>query len=295
MERLNTDLHLAEAPQQSADFIVSQHTERPRVAIVLGTGLGGLADRIEAATAVPYTEIPFFPRTTVAGHAGRLVIGRLQGVPVAAMQGRFHLYEGYAPSQVVLPIRALRLLGADSLIVTNASGGLAPGQHAGDLMLLRDHIGLSTLAGQNPLIGPNDEALGVRFPAMTGAYDAGLRVQARAVASDLGLDLSEGVYAMVSGPTYETPAELRFLRTIGADAVGMSTVPEVIAARHLGMRVLAISVVTNVALAPEEDVTPEASHVDVVAAAEAAGTRLAALVEGVVRREWGNGSATPKP
>jgi purine-nucleoside phosphorylase len=273
------------APREAADALAARHSEAPRVAIVLGTGLGGLAARVEEATNIPYDEIPHFPRSTVAGHAGRLVFGRLRGVPVAAMQGRFHLYEGYTPRQVVLPVRALRLLGAEVLIVTNACGGLAQDQHAGDLMLLRDHIGLATLSGLNPLVGPNDEQFGPRFPPMTDAYDEGLRAQARSVAGELGIPLSEGVYLMVSGPSYETPAELRFLRRIGADAVGMSTVPEVIAARHMGMRVLAISVVTNVAL-PGEDTEhlPEPSHLEVVAAAEAAGERLAALVEGVVQR-----------
>jgi purine-nucleoside phosphorylase len=273
------------APRQAADAIAARHAGAPRVAIVLGTGLGGLAERIEDATIVPYDAIPHFPRSTVAGHAGRLVIGRLRGVPVVAMQGRCHLYEGYTPAQVVLPVRALRLLGAEILIVTNACGGLAPDQHTGDLMLLRDHIGLPTLGGLNPLIGPNDEQVGPRFPPMAGAYDEGLRAHARSVAAELGIGLGEGVYAMVSGPSYETLAELRFLRRIGADAVGMSTVPEVIAARHMGMGVLAISVVTNVAL-PAEDAesTTATSHLDVVAAAEAAGERLAALVDGVIQR-----------
>ncbi len=272
------------AAREAAGFILRMQTEAPRVAIVLGTGLGGLAARIEDATNIPYGEVPHFPRSTVAGHAGQLVMGRLADVPVAAMQGRFHLYEGYAPRQVVLPIRTLHLLGAETLVVTNASGGLAPGLQAGDLMLIRDHIGLPSLAGLNPLIGPNDEQYGVRFPPMTHAYDPALRELARTVAEELGIELSEGVYVMVSGPTYETPAELRFLRLIGADAVGMSTVPEVIAARHMSMRVLAVSCVTNVALPGSEAEVAEPSHLDVVASAEAAGAHLAALVEGVVRR-----------
>jgi purine-nucleoside phosphorylase len=282
MDSAPTDHNDWTAAREAADFIAAQHAEAPRVAIVLGTGLGGVAERIDAATAVPYTEIPHFPRSTVVGHAGRLVLGRLRGVPVAAMQGRFHLYEGYAPRQVVLPIRALHVLGSDTLIVTNACGGLAPDQHAGDLMLLRDHIGLSLFGGANPLIGPNDERFGPRFPPMTGAYDEQLRARAREVAGTLGIALGEGVYAMVSGPSYETPAELHYLRAIGADAVGMSTVPEVIVARHMGMRVLALSCVTNVALSADENTTPETSHLDVVSTAEAAGERLAAVVEGVV-------------
>lgn len=270
--------------QVAAEAIRLRHADAPRVAIVLGTGLGGLADRISEPTRVPYAEVPHFPRSTVAGHAGRLVLGRLGSVPVAAMQGRFHLYEGYSPEQVVLPVRTLRQLGAEILIVTNAAGGLDPNQRAGDLLLMRDHIGLPMMAGRNPLVGPNDERLGPRFPAMTSAYDAELAALAREIAAAQGTTLREGVYAMVSGPNYESPAELRFLRTIGADAVGMSTVPEVIAARHLGMRVLAISVITNVALAGAEATPEEPSHLDVVATAEAAGSRLAALIEGVVER-----------
>lgn len=256
----------------------------PRVAIVLGTGLGGLADQIQDATSVSYSELPHFPRSTVAGHAGRLVIGNLSGVPVAAMQGRFHLYEGYTPEQVVFPIRILRLLGAQTLIVTNAAGGLDPSHRAGDLMVITDHIGLPSMAGLNPLRGENDERIGPRFPPMVDAYDPALRQAARDAATNLGIELREGVYAMVSGPNYETPAELKFLRTVGADAVGMSTVPEVIAARHMGMAVLAISCITNVAL-PAANVSPaEATHAEVVAVANAAGERLSRLIAEVVGR-----------
>jgi purine-nucleoside phosphorylase len=272
------------ACQDAAAAIARRHGERPRVALVLGTGLGGLADRLTDPTAIPYGDIPHFPRATVAGHAGRLVLGRLSGVPVAALQGRFHLYEGYSPAQVVLPVRTLRLLGAETLIVTNAAGGLDPTQRPGDLLLLRDHIGLPMMTGLNPLTGPNDERLGPRFPAMTTAYDPALRQLARAVAAELGGELREGVYVMVTGPSYETPAELRLLRQLGADAVGMSTVPEVIAARHSGMRVLAISCITNVALPPEGAESAEPSHAEVVAAAERAGERLAAIIAGVVTR-----------
>lgn len=271
----------------AVEAIHQRYAEAPRVAIVLGTGLGGMAEHITTPTIVPYTDIPHFPRSTVAGHAGRLVLGELRGVPVAAMQGRFHLYEGYTPDQVVLPLRALRLLGADILIATNAAGGLNPNHRAGDLMLVRDHIGLPMMAGHNPLIGRNDERLGPRFPAMTSVYDPELADLARAVAAEQHTTLREGIYVMVSGPNYESPAELRFLRMIGADAVGMSTVPEVIAARHMSMRVLALSVITNVALAGADGVPEEPSHLDVVAAAEAAGQRLAALIEGVVERLQG--------
>ncbi|HEY7835692.1 MAG TPA: purine-nucleoside phosphorylase [Ktedonobacterales bacterium] len=258
--------------------------EPPRVAIVLGTGLGGLANRIADERAIPYGEIAHFPRSTVPGHAGRLVLGRLGGVPVAALQGRFHLYEGYTPAQVVLPVRVLGRLGARVLIVTNAAGGLNPDFAAGDLMLLRDHIGLGIAGGLNPLIGPNDEAFGPRFPALTHAYDAALADHARAAAAERGITLHEGVYCMLTGPAFETPAELRMLRGLGADAVGMSTVPEVIAACHMGLRVLAISCVTNVALPGGAAPLVEPTHAEVIATGEAAGQRLGALVEGVLAR-----------
>ena len=274
----------AAALAEAAAAIRAQAPTAPRVALVLGTGLGGLADAISPRTEVDYTAVPGFPRSTVAGHAGRLVLGELASVSVAAMQGRFHLYEGYTPQQVVFPIRVLHLLGAATLIVTNAAGGLRGDQRAGDLLLIHDHIGLPTMAGLNPLRGPNDDDLGPRFPPMTNAYDPELRALAEAAAAEAGIPLASGVYAMVSGPNYETPAELRFLRAAGADAVGMSTVPEVIAARHLGMRVLAVSCVTNVALGADLSDAPEAAHGDVVAAANAAGPRLAAVITGVLRR-----------
>lgn len=269
---------------ETADYLRPRLRQAPRVAIVLGTGLGGLADRLQDAEALPYTSIPHFPRSTVAGHAGRLVLGTLGGVPVAALQGRFHLYEGYTAAQVVHPIRVLARLGAEVVIVTNASGGLNPAFHAGDLMLLRDHIGLASMAGLNPLMGPNDPDFGERFPPMTDAYDPALRQLAREVAAERGITLREGVYVMVTGPTYETPAELRYLRQIGADAVGMSSVPEVIAARHMGRRVLAISCVTNLALVSEAGEAEKPDHLQVVANAEAAAGALTALVEGVVAR-----------
>jgi purine-nucleoside phosphorylase len=256
----------------------------PRVGLILGSGLGGLAESVSDATVIPYTDIPHFPAVTVAGHSGHLILGQLGGVHVAVLQGRFHLYEGYSPAQVVLPTRTLRQLGAEILVVTNAAGGLDPAQHAGDLMLVKDHIGLPTMTGLSPLQGPNDDQLGPRFPAMAGAYDPDLRATARQVAQDNGIELKEGVYAMVTGPTFETPAEVRFLRTIGADAVGMSTVPEVIAARHLGMRVLAFSCLTNIALGEENIIPSESGHADVLAVAVQAGYKLATLITGVLER-----------
>jgi purine-nucleoside phosphorylase len=270
--------------REAADALAARLAVRPEVAIVLGTGLGGLADLIQKAQTVDYHDIPHFPPTTVQGHTGQLVAGLLGGVPVTALRGRFHLYEGYTPAQVVHPVRTLAMLGARTLIVTNASGGLNPAFAAGDLMLLRDHIGVATLAGLNPLVGPNDERYGPRFPAMTAAYDGELAAHARAVAAAQGIVLREGVYVMVSGPTYETPAELRFLRGTGADAVGMSSVPEVIAGRHMGQRVLAVSCVTNLALVGEGQETPEPSHQEVVDTAVAAGARLTRLIAGVLER-----------
>lgn len=275
----HTETNYEEA-REAADVVAARSPVLPRALCVLGSGLGGLADRIEAPVAIPYAEIPHMPRATVAGHAGRLVVGTLGGIGVAAMQGRFHLYEGYSPAQVVFPLRILRLLGAEFLFVTAAAGGLNPALEAGALMLLRDHIALPVLAGLNPLRGPNDERFGERFPALTQAYDPQLRALAQAVARTQGVSLAEGVYAMVSGPSFETPAELRFLRMAGADAVGMSTVPEVIAARHMGMRVLAACVITNAALA-EAGVGIGAEHADVLAVAAAAGATLGAVLEGV--------------
>jgi purine-nucleoside phosphorylase len=270
---------------EAANYLAIRSGNQPRVAMVLGTGLGGVADTMQNTIVVPYTDIPHFPCNTVLGHEGRLAFGALHGVQVAAMQGRFHLYEGYSPQQVVLPVRALRLLGAEVLIVTNAAGGLHPSFVPGTLLLVRDSIGLPTLAGLNPLIGPNDARFGPRFPSLSDAYDPDLCRLAREVAAVAGIPLVEGIYVMVSGPSYESQAELRFLRSIGADAVGMSTVPEVIAARHMGMRVLAISCITNQALRDDTSAgsTGELLHEDVVAQANAAAPRLAAILEGVVR------------
>lgn len=277
-----TETTLSEQVREAADTIRAVCATQPRVAIVLGTGLGGLAERIENPTIINYTDLPHFPRSTVLGHVGRLILGTLGGVSVAAMQGRFHLYEGYTPQRVVFPLRVLRLLGADTVMVTNAAGGLAPDQSVGDLMLLSDHIGLPSMAGLNPLRGENDDAVGPRFPPMVDAYDPRLRRVAMAAAARLGISLREGVYAMVSGPNYETPAELRFLRVAGADAVGMSTVPEVIAARHMSMDVLAVSCITNVALPPQGAAPAEATHAEVVAVANAAGERLGRLITEVL-------------
>lgn len=266
---------------EAAAAVQSRSGLKPAAGLILGSGLGDLAAEIQDATIIPYGEIPHFPRSTVVGHAGRLLIGMLEHVPVVVMQGRFHFYEGYTMQTITLPVRVMRVLGAHTLIVTNAAGGLNPAYRSGDFMLIRDHINLLGLAGMNPLIGPNDERLGARFPPLARAYDAGLRTLARAVATSLPeITLHEGVYAMVGGPSYETGAELKFLRTAGADAVGMSTAPEVVVARHMGMRVLGISLITNAATGDEEQ---EVNHAEVLAAADAARPKFTSLVKGIVR------------
>ncbi|KAB8141340.1 purine-nucleoside phosphorylase [Chloroflexia bacterium SDU3-3] len=252
----------------------------PRTALVLGSGLGALADEIEQATIIPYGEIPGFPKSTVHGHRGELAVGLLAGHPVAVMRGRFHFYEGYTMQEVTFPIRVLRALGCDTLIATNAAGGLRPEWQVGNLMRLRDHIFFPGLAGHHPLVGPNDDRLGVRFPPVVGAYDEGLAQMAREAAAEAGTTLREGVYAMVSGPAFESGAELKMFQILGADAVGMSTAPEVLVARHGGMRVLAISLITNLAL---PDGAP-ANHEEVLEAGEAAKPAFSAVIRGVLSR-----------
>jgi purine-nucleoside phosphorylase len=250
----------------------------PEVAIILGTGLGGLADALEDAVRIPYGDIPGFPRPTVETHEGRLLLGSLAGRPCVLMQGRFHRYEGYTLQQVTLPVRVLRALGAGTLVVSNVSGGLHPLWGLGDLVLIADHI---NLLGDNPLVGPNDEADGPRFPDMSAAYDPALRALARAAALAQGVTLREGVYVAVPGPSLETPAEYRMLRTAGADVVGMSTVPEVIVARHQAMRVLGLSIITDLCR-PD---APEPISVErIIAVAREAEPRLTALVRGVLER-----------
>jgi purine-nucleoside phosphorylase len=217
---------------------------RPQVAVVLGSGLGGFADELAERCDVPYSDIPGWPGSTAVGHAGRLVFGCLDGLEIVVMAGRAHLYEGYSPQQVVFGVRVLGKLGVKSIVFTNAAGGINLKLGRGGLLLISDHINLQ---GSNPLAGPNDDTLGPRFPDMSEAYPARYRAIAQEAARELRIELSEGVYAAMLGPSYETPAEIRYLRTIGADVVGMSTVPEVIAANHMGMRVLGISCVTNMA------------------------------------------------
>ncbi len=271
-------LHNVETIEQAAAVVRARFARTPDVAIILGTGLGGLARAIDVEATVEYGDIPHFPLSTVESHAGRLLCGRLGGKTVVAMQGRFHRYEGYSLQQVTFPVRVLRALGARTLIVSNACGGMHPLWAAGDLMLIADHI---NLLGDNPLIGPNDDRLGVRFPDMSEPYDAQLRVVARAEAIARGITLREGTYVAVQGPNLETRAEYRFLRGVGADVVGMSTVPEVIVAIHGGMRVLGISIITDSCL---PDALEPASLDKILAVAARAEPHLTSLVTGVVEK-----------
>jgi purine-nucleoside phosphorylase len=269
--------------EQAAQFVQDRIHHQPRIGLILGSGLNPLAESVEDADRIPFEEIPNFPRPTVEGHSGRLVVGRLEGKQILVMQGRAHFYEGYTMQQVVFPIRVMQVLGIEALIVTNAAGGLNPAYSAGDLMLLSDHINLVGMTGNNPLFGPNDPTLGPRFPDMSQAYDPALRAIAREVAQVHKLPLHEGVYVGLSGPSFETPADIRFLRIIGADAVGMSTVPEVTIARHGGMRALGVSGISNVALS-EPKPGQEATHEEVLAAGELIVPRLTTLLRGVLQR-----------
>ena len=265
----------------------------PRCGIVLGSGLGGLAEEIDAEAVVPYAAIPHMPVPTAKGHAGELVLGRLDGRPVAALRGRVHLYEGYTPAEVVFPVRLLAALRVPLLILSNAAGGLNPAFRQGDLMLLTDHLNLT---GANPLAGPNDDRLGPRFPDMSQVYDPALRALADEAGRGSNAALRSGVYAGVLGPSYETPAEIRMIRALGADAVGMSTVLEAIAARHAGMRVLGIAVITNAAAGPGPAPRDRTlSHEDVLAAAAAAGPQLVTVVRSVVRALPGGGDGDRVP
>ncbi|NNC30528.1 purine-nucleoside phosphorylase [Longimicrobium terrae] len=264
--------------RQATDAIRAQSDLRPRVALILGTGLGGLAERMEVQTSIPYEQIPGFPLSTVETHKGRLLLGTLGGQPVVAMQGRFHAYEGYTLQQVAFPVRVMRALGAETLVVSNACGGMNPLWGPGDLMLIADHI---NMLGDNPLIGANADELGPRFPDMSMPYDEELRRLAVEVALDRGITLRRGVYVAVPGPNLETRAEYRMLRGLGADVVGMSTVPEVIVAVHGGMRVLGISIITDQCL---PDALEPANITQIIAVAGRAEPHLTALVEGVLER-----------
>ena len=260
----------------AADFILARTALRPTIGIVLGSGLGSFADQIENPAVIPFADIPHFPQSTVPGHSGRLVIGAVAGTPVAVMQGRVHAYEGYSSDQVTLPIRVLGRCGVRTLILTNAAGGINPAFRQGQLVLVADHINCS---GRNPVAGPNDDRFGPRFFDMSEAYSARLRHLAREAARSLDLDLEEGVYLSVLGPSFETPAEIRAFRTLGADLVGMSTVQETIAARHMGLDVLGISCVTNLAAGLQAQ---PLSHEEVMETGKAVESRLAGLLTQLV-------------
>ncbi len=264
-----------------ADVIRARSTYHPRVGIILGSGLGAMAASVELATIIPYNEIPDWPVSTVIGHQGHLVIGQLENKEVVVMQGRVHYYEGYSIAQVVLPVRILQRLGIEILVVTNAAGAVNPNFEPGDLMLIKDHINMIGMAGLNPLRGPNLDELGPRFPDMGQAYDRVLIELTRKVAADEKIKLQEGVYVSLAGPSFETPADLRFLRIIGADAVGMSTVPEVITAHHAGTRILGISGISNKANLDGDTVT---SHEEVLEAGQKLAPKLTTLIRGVLRR-----------
>ena len=263
---------------RAAKFILAKTKLRPNIALVLGSGLGAFADELQDATRIPYEKIPAFPRSTAMGHAGRLVIGKVENIAVAAMQGRVHFYEGYTAQQVAFPMRVLGRLGIRSAILTNAAGGINTKYNQGALVIISDHINLQ---GINPLIGPNDDRFGPRFPDMTQAYWKPYREIALAEAKRLGSAAPEGVYAALAGPNYETPAEIRYLRTIGADLVGMSTVPETIAARHMGIRVLGISCVTNMAAGILDQVL---DHQEVMETGERVKGQFIALLRAVLPR-----------
>jgi purine-nucleoside phosphorylase len=262
--------------ERAAKFILAKTKLRPRVAIVLGSGLGAFADGLAKPAVIPYAKIPHFPRSTAIGHAGQLVIGMAGNIPVAAMQGRVHFYEGYPLAQVVFPMRVLGRMGIRSAILTNAAGGINTKYSQGALVAIRDHINLQ---GSNPLIGANDDRFGPRFSDMTHAYRQSYREIAIDAARQLGFELPEGVYAALTGPSFETPAEIRYLRTIGADLVGMSTVPEVIVARHMGIRVLGISCVTNMAAGILDQ---ELNHQEVLQTGERVKGQFISLLEAVL-------------
>ena len=264
-----------------ADHIRSRTSYRPRVGMILGSGLGTLAANVEAATILPYQELPGWPLSTVQGHQGHLVFGRLEGQEVAVMQGRVHYYEGYSMAQVALPVRVMQRLGIEILIVTNAAGAVNPAYEPGDLMLITDHVNLIGMAGLTPLRGPNLDELGLRFPDMGQAYDRRLAALARQAANESGIKMHEGVYVCLAGPSFETPADLRFLRSSGADAVGMSTVPEVTVARHGGTRVLGISGISNKANLDGNTLT---THEEVLEAGQQIVPKLIAVINGVLRR-----------
>lgn len=268
----------------AAASVVRNYTNKqPTIGLILGSGLSSLADAVSEPDIIHSNDIPHWPVSTVAGHQGRLIIGTLEGKTVFVLQGRSHFYEGLAINRITLPVRVMHALGVRTLIVTNAAGGINAQYTPGDLMLIKDHINFLGMAGNNPLRGPNDDSVGARFPDMTEPYDSGLRHLAHQIAAENGFSLQEGVYAYVAGPSYETPAELRFLRMVGADAVGMSTVPSVVVARHAGIRVLGVSTITNMAV-PDPAPGTKLTHDEVLETGMRVIPKLTALLHGMVRQ-----------
>jgi purine-nucleoside phosphorylase len=267
--------------REAAAAVKARTAYRPRIGLVLGSGLGALAEQVSAPDVIPVEEIPHWPASTVEGHQGRLLIGQLEGQTVLVQQGRAHYYEGHSLQQATLPIRVMQLLGLEAVILTNAAGGINPNFIPGDVMLVTDHINFMGMAGASPLRGPNDPRLGPRFPDMSQAYDRELQALALAVAAESGIAIRQGIYVCLGGPSFETPADLRFLQMIGADAVGMSTVPETTVARHGGLRVLAFSGISNAANLDGSTIT---THAEVLEAGRVIGPKLTAIVRGVLRR-----------
>lgn len=270
--------HLFEKIQEAAQFIQKKITSTPRAGIILGTGLGALTDVIEEEISLPYTDIPYFPVSTVKGHSGKLIIGKLAGQEIIAMAGRFHYYEGYSMQELTFPVRVMKALGAEILMLSNAAGGMNSAFSVGDMMILTDHINLMP---EHPLRGANDERLGVRFPDMSEPYSKKIVAIAKEVAAQKNFEIRTGVYAGVQGPTFETRAEYEYLARIGADAVGMSTVPEVIVAIHSGMKVFALSVITDLGIREEEN---KITHEEVLEAAAAATPKMTELFQGIIEK-----------
>jgi len=276
---MNTFVTL-EQIDEAAEAVRTKTSHRPHVGLILGSGLNSLADSVQNPDIIPYGDLPNWPISTVHGHAGRLVVGELDGQPVLVMQGRVHFYEGYSMSQVTLPVRVLLRLGLEMMFVTNAAGGINPDFQPGDVMLIKDNLNLVGMSGANPLMGPNIDELGPRFPDMSRSYDPELMEKARKVSDENNIPIREGVYCALSGPSFESPADLRFLRMAGADAVGMSTVPEVIVARHGGMRVLGLSGISNKANLDGSTIT---THEEVIEAGKVITPKIETIIRGVLR------------
>mmetsp|Transcript_21197 Transcript_21197/g.29161 ORF Transcript_21197/g.29161 Transcript_21197/m.29161 type:complete len:351 (+) Transcript_21197:971-2023(+) len=279
---MSTTIEYEHVYEAAASYLLKATSYRPVVGIICGSGLSGLSESLQNRVTINYEDIPGFPNATVAGHKGELVFGTIGGIECVCMRGRFHYYEGNSMDQVVLPVRAMRVIGVRLLVVTNAAGGLNVNYNVGDIMIVQDHYGLPALAGNHPLRGVNNDRLGPRFPSMSDAYDEKLQTIVLAAAAELGLSdrvRANGTYCFLSGPTYETKAECRFLRSVGGDAVGMSTIPEVIAAKHCGMKILGLSLITNKVIAENSPDSVPASHAEVLQAVEASGKHVEAIVK----------------